>query len=146
MGKQRTNLTPEEVQEFKPWVEFKNTACVWLLRIDGKLLFIDRKNGEDVLMVANNYGESATFQEMISAPNLQEVLEVLPKQILKDGNIYTYCFGYSHVATEPYVEYIELSKQNKSLHFEVYDDIIGAHLNMLRWVIENHPETLTKTE
>lgn len=144
MEKQRTYLTPEEVQEFiKSGVDFGETSCNWLRYIP----------------VPNNEGFKCTFRlylrddirddtwddpnfEIIPAPNLQEVLNVLPTSIENYDlvlDLRADFISYKDNDANIYLEEFRLR-----LYEGLQGCVIQGCVNLLRWVCKNYPETLTK--
>lgn len=154
MEKQRTYLTPEEVQEFiKSGVDFGETSCNWLRYIP----------------VPNNEGFKCTFRlylredirddtwddpnfEIIPAPNLQEVLDIIPNTLeLPTGDE---AFPYAVVSFQLCETEDEECSCFTAYHHQAWDfdddtlhedpNPLIATANLLRWVCKNYPETLTK--
>lgn len=77
---------------------------------------------------------------LLPAPSLQEVLEVLPKQIKAKGGI------YQTLHIERYSSLVEWSIGYGIEADFVEPNILDAAADLLRWICENYPELLTKTE
>ncbi len=141
---QRTYLTPEEVQEFiNLGVDFGETADVWLLSTGSEVMMrYTRDEGEYL----SKFPECYT--SLLPAPTLQEVLEVLPKDIELDGEEWTLAFAlqpeYNNLWTVFYV--ILGGEKYHTESDQRHPNPLLAAIELLRWVCKNHPEKLTKTE
>lgn len=131
--KNRTHLTPDEVQEFiNLGVDFgTKTSDVWLHQL-GEGWF-SRTIPNDIGFISEAK-ECYHIDNILPAPNLQEVLEMLPQYI--DGCLLDICKDGVWI-----MEYIAYGG---SYHTD--SNALTCAVNLLRWVCKNHPETLTKTE
>ncbi len=134
----RTHLTPEEVTEFIDLgVDFGETTIMWAIDEDNYAFLFPR---------VSHICRWKSWR-MLPCPNLQEVLEVLPKYVEDDNLEWTWAIAIqpeNGFYTAFYVRPGDDIWLNKSDQQSEY--IIEVAIGLLRWVCQNHPETLTKTE
>ncbi len=141
MEKQRTHLTPVGVQEVvNLGIEFGETACSWLNN-DGEWSL-------ETTETAQWYYDTpdTIYEELIPAPNLQEVLEVLPPsiQLFNGGSVFKIVLSVK-LFCGWYCNYETLTAQiGESVTY--FNNPLDAVMDRLRYVIAHYPETLTKTE
>ena len=148
MKNQRTHLLPNEVEELKELgVEFANTQLVWVYSHRIGFICSDslakKMMGEPKYNVLFGKKEAVEFNyNYISAPNLQEVLEILPKEI--DNAEIDINFNWNWV-----FEYVEYSFPHNSGAYEVNPIItytnnnpLTAAFELLKWTATNHKELI----
>lgn len=141
MKKHRAHLTPEEVQEFHEMgVVFGETACVWC----------ENKHGYELQEAQEGYAkidlyeniEDWDIKSITTAPNLQEVLEVLPKNI-KMGDE-DFMLNILFAPHSWYFNYRSWLDNSECTDYITDENPLIAAVKQLRWLCNNHPETLTK--
>lgn len=146
MSKNRKHLTPEEVQEFKEMgVDLGENQDVYLHQQDSGW-WKPITNDKGFIYEAK---EHYSINDIIPAPNLQEVLEVLPKQFKTMGRQYVLwidpffgAIGYKKILCPDTNEDLYVEQEvGGEVQFEYTNLLIGA-ADLLRWVCKNHPETL----
>lgn len=141
------HLTPEQVQELiELGVEFGETVDVWLrypakydAPQDKEEWAYRRFSRYDIVAETNKINTTP-------APNLQELIEVLPKYIEQIGCTLSVKFlpSYAHYKERTVFRYVDISNVT-TVYFGDENPLIAA-TNLLKWVVENRPESLTKTE
>ncbi len=144
MEKQRTHLTPNEVQEFiNLGVDFGETDSVWLHQAFEGWFHRPITNDEGIVGDAK---ESFHIDDILPAPSLPEVLEILPKHIVTSDNDYGSEWNLHLYYDDGLWKAEYLGDFDFFLYDTVQSSLLVAVAHLLRWVCENHPETLTKTK
>ncbi len=140
--KQRTHLTPDEVQEFiNLGVDFGETTLVYELRLVDK---VEQDYSWHLRVRTNTLPKKG---KILPAPNLQEVFDVLPKYLQRKHSDDTEKYYLSlwrdsddEWTLAYYIPYMGVMTSH------IDDNLLECAIRLLRWVCKNHPQTLIKTE
>ncbi len=136
--KQQTHLPPEEVQYFiDKGVNFGETQCVW-----HRLVFGYTK-ADWTLRPSFKHAKPILAHDVIPAPNLQEVLDVLPggiyEELIPHGK-QKFFLNIYRLDGFWYMEYC--NNRIKIILENVYSlqNPLDCAIQLLRWVCKNHPD------